>query len=119
MQQLSGKWLPCLLMVAATLSACTLPAPIAPTVQPPAATVISAPPLPAQQQPQPTLPVQSSETQLRAVSPLTPEETQLLAGLPSKGAAPELTNAVWFNSAPLKLADLRGKVVMIEFWTFG
>ncbi len=24
----------------------------------------------------------------------------------------------WFNSDPLKLADLKGKVVLIKFWTF-
>ncbi|CAN5596127.1 hypothetical protein BH10CHL1_BH10CHL1_25200 [soil metagenome] len=49
---------------------------------------------------------------------LTPEQTTLLASLPSKGPAPELNNKVWLNSEPLKLADLRGKVVMVEFWTF-
>jgi hypothetical protein len=50
-----------------------------------------------------------------------PSESQLalLAGLPSQGAAPELFNEVWLNSEPLKLADLRGQVVMVEFWTFG
>lgn len=25
----------------------------------------------------------------------------------------------WFNSAPLALTQLRGKVVLVEFWTFG
>ena len=25
----------------------------------------------------------------------------------------------WFNSAPLKLTDLRGKVVLVNFWTYG
>lgn len=24
----------------------------------------------------------------------------------------------WFNSSPLKMADLRGKVIMLEVWTF-
>jgi hypothetical protein len=33
--------------------------------------------------------------------------------------APELTNTVWINSAPLQLADLRGKVILLEFWTYG
>ena len=33
--------------------------------------------------------------------------------------APELAAGDWINSAPLKLNDLRGRVVLIEFWTFG
>lgn len=33
--------------------------------------------------------------------------------------APEITNDVWLNSSPLRLADLKDKVVMVEFWTFG
>lgn len=40
--------------------------------------------------------------------------------LPDLGAAPELTNTVWINTPnPLRLADLRGKVVIVEMWTFG
>ena len=34
-------------------------------------------------------------------------------------AAPELATGDWINSAPLKLNELRGRVVLIEFWTFG
>src|SRR6185369_8153245 len=34
-------------------------------------------------------------------------------------AAPELSAGDWINSAPLKLKELRGHVVLIEFWTFG
>ncbi len=34
-------------------------------------------------------------------------------------AAPELAAGEWINSEPLKLNDLRGRVVLIEFWTFG
>ena len=33
--------------------------------------------------------------------------------------APDITNPTWLNSEPLHLADLKGKVVMVEFWTFG
>jgi thiol-disulfide isomerase/thioredoxin len=39
---------------------------------------------------------------------------------PDLGEAPELTNTTWLNAEkPLRLADLRGKVVIIEMWTFG
>jgi thiol-disulfide isomerase/thioredoxin len=35
------------------------------------------------------------------------------------GPAPELTNDVWLNTpGPLRLADLRGQVVLLEMWTF-
>lgn len=33
--------------------------------------------------------------------------------------APELSYGEWINSNPLKLSELRGQVVLIEFWTFG
>ncbi len=40
--------------------------------------------------------------------------------LPNLGAAPELYNDVWLNTdAPLRLAELRGKVVLLDMWTFG
>jgi len=34
-------------------------------------------------------------------------------------AAPELADTTWINSAPLKLKELRGRVVLLEFWTYG
>jgi thiol-disulfide isomerase/thioredoxin len=42
-----------------------------------------------------------------------------LLHLPDGGPAPDFRNDVWINSEPLRLADLRGKVVLVEFWTFG
>jgi hypothetical protein len=37
-----------------------------------------------------------------------------------KIAAPELQGIeAWINSKPLALKDLRGKVVVLHFWTFG
>ncbi len=33
--------------------------------------------------------------------------------------APEIVSPTWINSEPLKMEELRGKVVMVEFWTFG
>ena len=33
--------------------------------------------------------------------------------------APELASGEWINSEPMKVKDLRGSVVLIEFWTFG
>jgi uncharacterized protein YgiM (DUF1202 family) len=39
--------------------------------------------------------------------------------LPNRGAAPELQNRGWLNTTtPLQLADLRGQVVLLEFWTY-
>jgi len=52
-----------------------------------------------------------------------------LAGLPAPpgvhGAAragqpaPEITGGPWINSEPLSLARLHGRVVLVEFWTYG
>jgi len=33
--------------------------------------------------------------------------------------APELGKGAWINSPPLALRELRGHVVLLEFWTFG
>jgi hypothetical protein len=33
--------------------------------------------------------------------------------------APEITGGPWINSAPLSMAGLRGRVVFVEFWTYG
>jgi cytochrome c biogenesis protein CcdA/thiol-disulfide isomerase/thioredoxin len=41
------------------------------------------------------------------------------AGLPAEGPMPPLSGAVaWLNSPPLTAQGLRGKVVLIDFWTY-
>jgi thiol-disulfide isomerase/thioredoxin len=34
-------------------------------------------------------------------------------------AAPEIAGDKWINSDPLTIKELRGKVVLVDFWTFG
>lgn len=42
------------------------------------------------------------------------------SSLPDLGLAPDFANEVWLNTdVPLNLVALRGKVVLVEFWTFG
>ena len=38
--------------------------------------------------------------------------------LPDKGPAPALHAKGWINSPPLTPADLKGKVVLYDFWTY-
>lgn len=77
-----------------------------------------------------TLPTAAIEAQDSAAVPSqtatgseeeAPAPTAMLetAVLPVIGPAPPWSNNVWINSDPLPLEDLRGKVVLLEFWTFG
>ena len=47
------------------------------------------------------------------------EEAAAGVALPHLGLAPELTATQrWFNSEPLSISRLRGRVVLIDFWTY-
>jgi hypothetical protein len=48
-----------------------------------------------------------------------PLETGATGALRIGAPAPEITGDRWINSEPLSLASLRGRVVVVEFWTFG
>ncbi len=64
---------------------------------------------------QPTQPAQPTPEPTAAPT-ATP---QLKVALADLGPAPEMTGITqWFNSDPLTLQQLRGKVVIVEFWTF-
>jgi len=39
--------------------------------------------------------------------------------VPPGRPAPELASGAWINSQPLTMQALRGRVVLVDFWTFG
>jgi cytochrome c biogenesis protein CcdA/thiol-disulfide isomerase/thioredoxin len=55
---------------------------------------------------------------ITGAKPLTVKSISV-TGLPNYGLAPPLTaGGDWFNSKPLTMQELRGKVVLIDFWTY-
>ena len=61
-----------------------------------------------------------SKSVISTTTTTPPQETPVVrANLQDFGPAPELQNTVWLNtSGPLRLADLRGQVVLLDMWTF-
>src|SRR5919106_1324816 len=53
---------------------------------------------------------------LTSGSQMIPSRT--LAAETTAPAAPEISSGQWINSEPLTLRSLRGRVVLLEFWTF-
>jgi hypothetical protein len=41
------------------------------------------------------------------------------AAISNGAAAPDVAGENWLNSKPLTIAGLKGRVVMVEFWTYG
>jgi thiol-disulfide isomerase/thioredoxin len=62
-----------------------------------------------------------AEKEQTVPAPITPSPTQTpIPSLPILYAAPPIDNEIWINNdAGQSLAALRGKVVLVEFWTFG
>ena len=60
-------------------------------------------------------PIEALAEDTSVVQQMTPAAVQL----PIEGELPSLGSATeWLNSQPLTAAGLRGKVVLIEFWTY-
>jgi hypothetical protein len=77
----------------------------------------SAPQEPAPEQGADQAEPKAEEVLPEASSVSTPE---IQVELENLGPAPELNNEVWLNTdKPLRLADLRGQVVLLDMWTFG
>lgn len=66
-------------------------------------------------------PTDRAEPMATAAPPIKPMASPgFRADLPDLGEAPDLNNEVWLNTdRPVRLAALRGKVVLIDMWTFG
>jgi thiol-disulfide isomerase/thioredoxin len=60
-------------------------------------------------------------TALRGVSgEITRDQAAPFMIAAAQSAAPDFTGiSNWFNSAPLNMAKLRGKMVLVDFWTYG
>ena len=84
---------------------------------------INTPTSPTASSPPPTQTQSSVPTQeiepTQTVQPTDPPQV-IRAALGDFGLAPELENEIWLNTKqPLRLENLRGKVVLIDMWTFG
>jgi len=62
---------------------------------------------------------EESDTVLQAIDDLNNKDVKMEIDNNEKTLAPELKGLeTWINSEPLHLADLKGKVVLVDFWTY-
>jgi len=54
-----------------------------------------------------------------ATGAFRPAPTEAQRGARVGQSAPEITGGPWINSEPLSLGGLRGRVVLVDFWTHG
>lgn len=66
--------------------------------------------LPAASRPEPALVSPTAAATVAAAATAPPAAAML---------APDLEGSAWLNSPPLRMDDLRGRVVVVDFWTFG
>lgn len=61
----------------------------------------------------------ATSTSISASTPDTIPTSDTVAKLPTGKSLPEFQGiSQWLNSAPLKASDLKGNVVLVQFWTF-
>jgi len=74
-------------------------------------------------QSQTTPPVTREATAMATMTPLpptpAPTATPVLTPTPANPAPELIGGGNWLNAEPLTLAELRGQVVLIDFWTYG
>ena len=61
----------------------------------------------------------SAEPPLAPDANATAEAMDVFISDAKSAKAPDLANGQWINSDPVTLDSLKGKVVLVEFWTFG
>jgi thiol-disulfide isomerase/thioredoxin len=60
-----------------------------------------------------------AEKDLAEELPATESDEDVLIPATRAKSAPDISGDKWINSDPLTMKKLRGKVVLIDFWTFG
>ena len=68
--------------------------------------------------PTPSPPTPTATTPPNPTATPSATTTPFTSSLPILGKAPDIRNKTWLNSEPMTLSSLKGKVVLVEFWTY-